>query len=96
MIKISRFLPVLCYYSGFTKLADPAIRELIHAYSQQKSDLSDLLPLLHCLFEAQQPSLCLLAMVKSHFDYIDGSYCLSSTSDSTYSIHKQLTYTYIL
>ena len=71
MIKISRFLPVLCYYSGFTKLADPAIRELIHAYSQQKSDLSDLLPLLHCLFEAQQPSLCLLAMVKSHFDYID-------------------------
>ena len=69
MIKSSRFLPVLCYYSGFTKLADPAVRKLIHTYSHQKSNLSTSLSLLHCLFEAQQPSLCQL--VESHFDYIN-------------------------
>ena len=68
MIKSSRFRPVLCYYSGFTKLADPAIRKLIYTYSQNKSHFKDVLPLLHCLFEAQQPSLCQL--VESHFDYI--------------------------
>ena len=56
----SRFQAVLQYYSGFTKLANPAIRELISAYSQRQSSIEDLLPLLHCFFEAQEPSLCKL------------------------------------
>ena len=57
MFGSSRFQAVLQYYSGFTKLANPAIRDFI---SRQKSSVDHLLPLLHCFYEAQEPSLCKL------------------------------------
>ena len=62
----SRFEAVLQYYSGFTKLKHPVIQEFIYSYQQRKSHLKDLLPLLHCFYEAQQPSLCQL--VDPRFD----------------------------
>ena len=49
----SRFQAVLHYFSGFTRLANPAIREFISTYSRQKSCIKDVLPLLHCFYEAQ-------------------------------------------
>ena len=51
----SRFQAVLHYYSGFTKLANPAIQDFI--CTQQHLDI---LPLLHCFYEAQDPTLCKL------------------------------------
>ena len=57
MFGSSRFQAVLQYYSGFTKLANPAIRDFLSTYAQQKSSIQDLLPLLHCFYEAQEPSL---------------------------------------
>ena len=53
----SRFQAVLLYYSGFTKLANPAIQELLLNYIQSQTDFKKILPLLYCFFEAQQPSL---------------------------------------
>ena len=60
----SRFQAVLHYYSGFTKLANPAIQDFIFTYAQQKSSITDLLPLLHCFYEAQEPSLCKLVFTR--------------------------------
>ena len=57
----SRFQAVLCYYSGFTKLDNPEIQAFISNFQVGKSSFKDLLPLLHCFFEAQQPSLYQLA-----------------------------------
>ena len=62
----SRFRAVLHYYSGFTKLANEAVQTYITTSSQEKSKIEDLLPLLHCFYEAQEPSLCKL--VKSQFE----------------------------
>ena len=56
----SRFQAVLHYYSGFTQLANPKVQDFISAHSQQQINFSDLLPLLHCFYEAQEPSLCKL------------------------------------
>ena len=56
----SRFQAVLQYYSGFTKLANPAIQDFISLYSKQQSSIKALLPLLHCFYEAQEPALCQL------------------------------------
>ena len=56
----SRFQAVLNYYSGFTKLINPEIRECFISYQHGKSNLNELFPLLHCFFEAHEPSLCLL------------------------------------
>ena len=53
----SRFQAVLHYYSGFTKLTSPLIRDFISSYSKQKSSIKDLLPLLNCFYEAQDQSL---------------------------------------
>ena len=53
----SRFRAVLRYYSGFTKLTSPPIRDFISSYSKQKSTIEDLLPLLNCFYEAQDLSL---------------------------------------
>ena len=55
-----RFKAVLRYYSGFTKLANPEIQKFISSYLQRMRNLQNLLPLLYCFFEAQQPSLCQL------------------------------------
>ena len=60
------FEAVLQYYSGFTKLNNPDIQEFISSCQHGKSHLKDLLPLLHCFYEAQQPSLCQL--VDPRFD----------------------------
>ena len=59
MFDSSRFQAVLHYFSGFTKLANPAIQDFISTYSRQKSSIKDVLPLLHCFYEAQvlDPSL---------------------------------------
>ena len=64
MFGSSRFQAVLHYYSGFTKLANPAIRDFVSTYAQQKSSIEDLLSLLHCFYEAQEPSLCMLVAPK--------------------------------
>ena len=56
MFGSSRFQAVLQYYSGFTKLANPAIQDFVSTYTQ-KSSIKNLLPLLHCFYEAQKLSL---------------------------------------
>ena len=56
----SRFQPVLHSFCGFTKLENPAIRDYISTYLQKDSSFKELLPFLHCFFEAQQPTLCQL------------------------------------
>ena len=56
----SRFQSVLHFYCGFTKLANPEIQTFVSSFQIEKSTLTDLLPLLHCFYEAQQPSLCQL------------------------------------
>ena len=60
----SCFQAVLHYYSGFTKLviANPEIRDFICTQQQL-----DILFLLHCFYEAQDPSLCKL--VKSRLTH---------------------------
>ena len=60
LVESPRFQSVLQYYSGFTKLANRDIQGFITSYTQQKSNFDGILPLLHCFFEAQQRSLCLL------------------------------------
>ena len=56
----SRFQSVLHFYCGFTKLANPEIQAFVSSFQIGKSTLENLLPLLHCFYEAQQPSLCQL------------------------------------
>ena len=52
-----RFQAVLQYYCGFTKLDNPKIQQFISSYHGSKSGLKQFLPILHCFFEAKQPSL---------------------------------------
>ena len=56
----SRFQAVLHYYCGFTKLDNPEIQSFISSFQTGITSFKDLLPLLHCFFEAQQSSLCRL------------------------------------
>ena len=58
LFKTYRFQAVLNYYCGFTKLDNPEIQEFISFH--QHGNIYELLPFLHCFFEAQQPSLCQL------------------------------------
>ena len=60
LFESSRFEAVLHYYSGFTKLVNPEIREFFCTYQHEKECFKDILPLLHCFFEAHEPSLCQL------------------------------------
>ena len=75
LFKTSRFQAVLHYYCGFTKMNNPEIQEFI-SHQHRNSSLKELLPLLHCFFEAQQPSLCQLVdpqfttVIKLDFDDI--------------------------
>ena len=55
-----RFQAVLHYYCGFSKLVNPEIQAFIASYQQKHTKLNELFLLLHCFFEAQQPSLCRL------------------------------------
>ena len=64
MFGSSRFQAVLQYYSGFTKLANPVIRDFLSTYTRQKLSIEDLLPLLNCFYEAQEPSLCKLVFTR--------------------------------
>ena len=68
-----RFKAVLRYYSGFTKLANPEIQGFLSSYQNRISSLRELLPLLHCFFEAQQPSLCQLvgSELQTHINIFD-------------------------
>ena len=64
MFGSSRFQAVLQYYSGFTKLANSAIQDFLSSYTRQKSSIEELLPLLHCFYEAQELSLCKLVFAR--------------------------------
>ena len=65
LFESSRFQDVLHYYCGFTKLDNPEIKAFISSFQTGKSSFKlHLLPLLHCFFEAQQPSLCQLVNSK--------------------------------
>ena len=52
-----RYQSVLQYYCGFTKLNNPEVQKLICSRHRTDQRLQDSLPLLHCFYEAQQPSL---------------------------------------
>ena len=62
LIGSARFQAVLKYYSGITKLKNSAIQNFIKKeYIAASNFVSDLpFQILHCFFEAQQPSLCRL------------------------------------
>ena len=45
------------YYCGFTKLDNPEIQQFITSYHSSMSGLKEFVPILHCFFEAKQPSL---------------------------------------
>ena len=60
LFESSRFQAVLCYYCGFTKLDNLEIQDFISFHQRRNPSLKELLPFLHCFFEAQQPSLCQL------------------------------------
>ena len=91
LFESSRFQAVLHYYCGFTKLDNPEIQEFISFHQHRNSSLTELLPLLHCFFEAQQPSLCQLvhpefttdvkldfADISNPSDYIATGYFITS------------------
>ena len=103
MFSGSRLQAVLYYFSGFTKLASPAIRDFILTYSKQKNHIKDLLPLLHCFYEAQERSLCM--MVAPQFsqtidisdelgpiDFLVIGYAVASLSSHLRNIHIKIHY----
>ena len=53
-----RFAAVFQFYSAITKLETPGIRDVVARMAKEKSK-TRLVSLLHCLYEAQDPSLCL-------------------------------------
>ena len=53
-----RFAAVFQFYSAITKLETPGIRDVVARMAKEKSKIR-LVSLLHCLYEAQDPSLCL-------------------------------------
>ena len=59
-----RYQSVLQYYCGFTKLNNPEVQKLFCSCHHTDQRLQDSLPLLHCFYEAQQPSLCQLIDLK--------------------------------
>ena len=101
MFSSSRLQAVLHYYSGFTKLANPTVRDFISEYAQRQTHLKDLLPLLHCFYEAQEPSLC--KIVAFHFcqsinisvelspiDFLVIGYAVASLVSSDVQIHIEI------
>ena len=60
----SRFSAIFQYYSAITKLKTPEIKDVVIKYSRNqgyfipKEDKVLMLSLIHCLYEAQDPSLC--------------------------------------
>ena len=53
----SRFSAVFRFYAAITKLRTPGIKDVVIKVARKK-EKSLLLSLLHCLYEAQDPSLC--------------------------------------
>ena len=71
----SRFQAVLHYYCGFTKLDNTKIQRFISSCQHDMTTVGELLPLLNCFFETQQPSLCQLIDLKfiyHGYEYICG------------------------
>ena len=63
-IESPRYRPVLEFYSGITKLSNQKIQDFLYAYQNEQTCFENILPLLHCLFEAQRPSSCWLISPK--------------------------------
>ena len=53
-----RFAAVFQFYSAITKLDTPGIHDVVARMAKEKSN-TRFISLLHCLYEAQDPSLCL-------------------------------------
>ena len=67
LLHTSRFSAIFQYYSAITKLKTPGIKDVVvnivkrcgnQGGTTQKKDKVLMLSLLHCLYEAQDPSLC--------------------------------------
>ena len=69
-----RFAAVFQYYAAFTKLQTAGIQDIIVSIIQRK-DKALLLTLLHCLYEAQDSSLCqfVASELKGELDLSDNS-----------------------
>ena len=76
LIESARFPAVLKYYSGITKLKNSAIQNFIKKEYIAASNFVSALPfqILHCFFEAQQPSLCWLFGSKFQKLRLDAEY----------------------
>ena len=93
-----RFAAVFQFFSAITKLKGPGIRQVIDQIVRAKSKLL-LVSLFHCLYEAQDPSLCLYVAERleyklhlrgtslSPLDYLSISYFLSSVTGKEISVN---------
>ena len=93
----SRFTAVFQFYSAITKLKSPGIHQVIARIVEAKSKPL-LVSLLHCLHEAQDPSLCLYVLEKlqsnldlskttlSPLDCLSISFFLSSVTDKEINV----------
>ena len=93
-----RFAAVFQFFSAITKLKGPGIRQVIDQIVRAKSKLL-LVSLFHCLYEAQDPSLCLYVAERlgyelhlrgtslSPLDYFSISYFLSSVTGKEISVN---------
>ena len=54
----SRFSAVFRFYAAITKLTTPGIEDVVIRIARSNEKKSLLISLLHCLYEAQDPSLC--------------------------------------
>ena len=106
LFESSHLQPVLHYYSGFTKLSNPEIRDYISEFQARQTCCEDILPLLHCLFEAQKPSACwlinprfrnlkLVSTSLSPADYLAVGYCMCSFLATTSPTGKFCVHLYI-
>ena len=98
-----RFAAVFQFYSAITKLKRPGIRQVIVKILQAESNHL-LASLLRCLYEAQDPSLCLYVAEKlkyklnlnhtslSPLDYLSVSFFLSSVSSMNISVSLRRCY----
>ena len=93
-----RFAAVFQFYAAITKLKSPGIRQVINRIVEAKSKPL-LVPLLHCLYEAQDPALCLYVAERlqyklhlsrislSPLDCLSVSFFLSSLTGKETSAH---------
>ena len=71
---LPRFAAVFQYYAAFTKLQTAGIKEIVSKMILKKTKIL-LLTLLHCLYEAQDPSLCqfVASKLQGELDLSDNS-----------------------